>query len=678
MDIQSLLRVKVKSVSKIEEAIGESIVPVTLITQTMIRSSGARTLNDLLISYVPGMTFVQDQNEVNVAMRGVYSSAQQKILVLLDGHRLNSRLISAANLDHSIGLDKIKQIEITRGPGSSVYGNVALTAVVNIVLLKAEQIDSTEVAVAIGDHGQRKVSINYGHTFDNGGDLFSWFYGYKNQGEKVTITPENDYARSPAEEPVDSIIGGFFDKPAYDIGAKFNTNDWSFLINQRRAHYVEPFTSVSLTGEAFNYQDYEQRFGIGPGFQYTFLHLSAEHNYSLGSNLEWKNRLYYDESDMEATFVFSPAIQLFGQGTMYDRTKGLISQLTWQETWGTFLLGYQYDQMTVYKSDFPFGTGGNYSGDLFSDEKPLVQPGKEDAQSLYSVFKYYLDTNWITNIGFRYDVKNRLTLSDQKNLSPRIGLVYLNDNGFNFKASFSESFVDSPYWNRYGALPSFRGSETLAPEKLKSFQLTPSWHFFENKISYELNLFHNTLNNAVFRNNLATQDEPINTNAGKVKSWGHEHQLVYRVNDWQFRLLGFFNRVIEFEDFSARGDEIFNIPNETINLITDYKVNDHFHLNLQLQYQASQLSPININLDGVAIVDPYPDSGVNYQVPNNRLPSRTITNLSFVFDDVFSEKANLEFHFYNLFDVNYQQGGTTLHPYQQEGRWMQAQLRYNF
>src|SRR5262245_11259870 len=68
---------------------GDVPVPVTVITETMIDDIGARNLKDVLVTYVPGMTFSQDHNEVNVAMRGVYASSQQKFLVLIDGHELN-------------------------------------------------------------------------------------------------------------------------------------------------------------------------------------------------------------------------------------------------------------------------------------------------------------------------------------------------------------------------------------------------------------------------------------------------------------------------------------------------------------------------------------------------------------------------------------------------------------
>ena len=71
------------SASRQAETLEEAPVPVTLITEEMIKAIGARTLKDVLITYVPGMTSVESPNEVNVAMHGVYSAGQEKILIML-------------------------------------------------------------------------------------------------------------------------------------------------------------------------------------------------------------------------------------------------------------------------------------------------------------------------------------------------------------------------------------------------------------------------------------------------------------------------------------------------------------------------------------------------------------------------------------------------------------------
>lgn len=111
----------------------EAPVPVILITEDMIKAIGAECLQDVLIAYVPGISGLASNEEMNIAMRGVYSSGQENILIMQDGQRLNSYITNAISPDYSISMAKIKQIEVLRGPASSLYGSVALTAVINIV-----------------------------------------------------------------------------------------------------------------------------------------------------------------------------------------------------------------------------------------------------------------------------------------------------------------------------------------------------------------------------------------------------------------------------------------------------------------------------------------------------------------------------------------------------------------
>lgn len=48
----------------------EAPVPVTLITEEMIRAIHARCLRDVLIAYVPGISGLSSNEEMNLAMRG--------------------------------------------------------------------------------------------------------------------------------------------------------------------------------------------------------------------------------------------------------------------------------------------------------------------------------------------------------------------------------------------------------------------------------------------------------------------------------------------------------------------------------------------------------------------------------------------------------------------------------
>lgn len=96
----------ITTASQQAESIEEAPVPVTLITEEMIKAIGARTLKDVLLAYVPGITSVESSNEVNVAMHGVYSGGQEKILIMLNGQRMNARVTNKAAPDYSISLEK--------------------------------------------------------------------------------------------------------------------------------------------------------------------------------------------------------------------------------------------------------------------------------------------------------------------------------------------------------------------------------------------------------------------------------------------------------------------------------------------------------------------------------------------------------------------------------------------
>ena len=120
--IESMKRGKsatITTASQQAESIDESPVPVTLITEDMIKASGAKNLRDLLMTFVPGITPLEGE-ECNLSMRGIYSSSQENILIMRDGHRLNSYATNSIAPDYRIALNNIKQIEVLRGPASSL------------------------------------------------------------------------------------------------------------------------------------------------------------------------------------------------------------------------------------------------------------------------------------------------------------------------------------------------------------------------------------------------------------------------------------------------------------------------------------------------------------------------------------------------------------------------------
>jgi iron complex outermembrane receptor protein len=116
---------------------------VTVVTAAQIDQFGYRTLADVLRS-VPGFYVTDDRNYSYLGVRGFgrpgdYST---RVLLLLDGFRLNDAVYDMAPIGHDFPIDLrlVERVEIVRGPGAAIYGNSALFAVVNVVTKRGRDL----------------------------------------------------------------------------------------------------------------------------------------------------------------------------------------------------------------------------------------------------------------------------------------------------------------------------------------------------------------------------------------------------------------------------------------------------------------------------------------------------------------------------------------------------------
>ena len=189
-NLKSGMTATITTASSQAENLSEVPVPITLITEEMIQNSGARNLQELLAAYVPGMNIIDCNDDINIAMRGIYSNGQEKILIMLNGHRLNSYCTNTAAPDFSIGLDKLKQIEVLRGPASSLYGGVALTAVVNLITKQGIDVDGIKIRAGIGNYGQYRGDMIFGKRYFDL-DLLIWGSFHLVKGQKRYMSKED-------------------------------------------------------------------------------------------------------------------------------------------------------------------------------------------------------------------------------------------------------------------------------------------------------------------------------------------------------------------------------------------------------------------------------------------------------------------------------------------------------
>ena len=259
----------VTTASSQAESINEAPVPVTIITAEMIGMLGYnKNLNQILAAYIPGVSVVASSTLDNIAMHGAYSTGQEKILIMENGHRLNARSTNLGRTDYAINTQKIDHIEVLRGPASSLYGNVALTAVVNIITKEGTSINGISAQYGYGSLHTHKADLLAGTHFMNC-DISAWASFYSSAGEDRYISPERDQSLDIYRAVAPTTYGGYChinkyaDKPSYDVGVNLKLNDFCLMFSRKSGKKAHQY---SMLGQVFSYDDYRRYDGTGISF----------------------------------------------------------------------------------------------------------------------------------------------------------------------------------------------------------------------------------------------------------------------------------------------------------------------------------------------------------------------------------------------------------------------------
>ncbi|MGH7954607.1 MAG: TonB-dependent receptor plug domain-containing protein, partial [Gloeomargaritales cyanobacterium] len=214
LPLEALMQIQVPTVvsaSKFEQKATEAPSSVTVITSDEIKRYGYRTLADILAS-VPGFYISYDRNYDYLGASGVnLGDANNRILLLVDGHRVNNDLNDSAAVDTSfiLDVDLIDRVEIIRGPGSVLYGNNAFFGVVNVITRQGKQVNGVESSGMYGSYDAYSGRVTLGDQFTNGLQFLLSGTIYNSDGPKNLYYPQ-------------------FDTPAQNNGIAHNLDDDGF------------------------------------------------------------------------------------------------------------------------------------------------------------------------------------------------------------------------------------------------------------------------------------------------------------------------------------------------------------------------------------------------------------------------------------------------------------------
>jgi outer membrane receptor for ferrienterochelin and colicins len=136
LSIEQLAQAKVFTASRHLEDSRQAPSSVSIIDAEEIRRYGWRTLGDVLNS-LRGFYTSYDRQYTYLGVRGVLRPGDydSRILLMVNGHRLNDNVYDSAQIgrEFPLDLDLIDHIEIVRGPSSSLFGSNAVFGVINVI-----------------------------------------------------------------------------------------------------------------------------------------------------------------------------------------------------------------------------------------------------------------------------------------------------------------------------------------------------------------------------------------------------------------------------------------------------------------------------------------------------------------------------------------------------------------
>ena len=173
----------------------EAPASVSFITAEEIRRFGYRTLADILSS-VRGMYVTADRNFSYIGTRGFSQPGDynSRILLLVNGHRVNDNILGQAEIGAEFGFDPaiFERVEVIRGPASSLYGDSAFFAVVNVITRTGASLGAGSLTLEAGTLGTQLVRGTSGQVFANGAELALSGTFERSDGVRRLYFPEFD------------------------------------------------------------------------------------------------------------------------------------------------------------------------------------------------------------------------------------------------------------------------------------------------------------------------------------------------------------------------------------------------------------------------------------------------------------------------------------------------------
>lgn len=627
-DLSELEVPTVYGASRQTQKITEAPSSVNVVSADEIKKYGYRTLGDLLAS-LQGFHVTYDRNNAFLGVRGFNRGLypNSRVLVLVDGHRLNNNLYDGGPVgtEFILDLDLIDRVEVIRGPGSVLYGNNAFFGVINVVTQRGRDLHSLESSLEAASFDTYKGRVTLGNSFKNDVELLlsgTWFEsrGPERLFYKEFNKPGNNFGIAQSMDGDSSR--SFFGKLAYHDFTLQGAWLW-----RDKENPTAQFTNTTFNDPRFRTVD-----------ERSYVSLQFAHEWP--EVVSVTSQLYYDRGDFAVTVPSSVPVP---KG---PAIKSLIQEANSGEWWGgeaqlkkilfenhVITLGGEYrDDFRLERANLDVATGRRTG-------PPRV--GSRESYGVYAQGDFRLHRTLHLNAGVRYDQYANFAAD----YNPRVALIYNPVGSTVFKGIYGTAFRAPTFIESINPL-----SIGLRPENITGFEFV-----YEQGIGTGLrsilSLFHNTIERQiVFDSTQATY-----LNAGDATAQGAEAALE---GYWAGGLRGRASYTFQQTEDQSTGAVLTDSPRHLAKLnLTVPILRDKLFAGLEWQYTSRRVTLQGTDAPGFGVV--------NFTLFSQKL----------------APGLELSASVYNLLDRQYADPATPLHLQDvlpQDGRTFRVKLTYRF
>jgi outer membrane receptor for ferrienterochelin and colicins len=454
LSLEELMEIEIPTVysaSKYEQKVTQAPSSVSIVTAEEIKKYGYRTLADILRS-IRSFYISYDRNYSSLGVRGFNRPGDynSRILLLIDGHRINENVYDSVSIgtDFVLDVDLIERVEVIRGPSSSLYGGNAFFAVINIITKRGQNFKGPEVSGEAGSFYTYRSRLTYGNLFQNSLEvLFSGSY-YHSKGDQHLFFKEFD---DPTTN--NGIAENCDSDQFYSLFSNVSFKDFNL-----QGAYVSREKTIPTGSYGTDFNDPHNRTIDAQGY----LDLKYEHRFD--DQLDVMARLYYDDYYYRGDYIYSSVLN---------------KDLAWGKRWGGELKFFK-----MLLRNHKVTLGGKFNDNFRQDQRNydvepylLLLDEENDSENwgVYIQDEFSILKNLILNAGFRHDQYS--TFGGTNN--PRMALIYNPFEKTIIKLLYGTAFRPPNVYELYydDGRYTTKSNPDLEPERIRTYEIVYEQYF---------------------------------------------------------------------------------------------------------------------------------------------------------------------------------------------------------